>query len=239
MAPDSMSLLQGTLDVLILRSLAGEPKHGYAISRWVRDRTRGTLDIEDAPLYKTLRRLEHAGCVKGRRPPSPRPACSRWPRGIGATTAIFSLVYGVLVRPLPFFDPARLYAVYAANVGAGSLRTTVSAVDVDGWRAARRDIHELPACDAHRFAGGVERGHARLGGQSVPASPERPGRRRGGRRRGPRRRRRPTTATSTRATSPRSRPTRSTSSWGSTWCRRRWRSESGATPARRSRGSPA
>ena len=64
MAPESMSLLQGTLDVLILRSLAGEPKHGYAISRWVRDRTRGALDIEDAPLYKALRRLEHAGCVK-------------------------------------------------------------------------------------------------------------------------------------------------------------------------------
>jgi transcriptional regulator len=59
-----MGILQGTLDVLILRSLAGDPKHGYAISRWVRDRTRGTLDIEDAPLYKALRRLEHARCVK-------------------------------------------------------------------------------------------------------------------------------------------------------------------------------
>jgi PadR family transcriptional regulator PadR len=64
MAPDSMGLLQGTLDVLILRSLADAPMHGYAISRWVRDRTQGTLDIEDAPLYKALRRLEHARCVK-------------------------------------------------------------------------------------------------------------------------------------------------------------------------------
>jgi transcriptional regulator len=64
MAPESMGLLQGTLDVLILRSLAGDPKHGYAISRWVRDRTQGTLDIEDAPLYKALRRLEHAQCLK-------------------------------------------------------------------------------------------------------------------------------------------------------------------------------
>jgi transcriptional regulator len=63
MAPESMGLLQGTLDVLILRSLAGEPRHGYAISRWVRDRTAGTLDIEDAPLYKSLRRLEQADCV--------------------------------------------------------------------------------------------------------------------------------------------------------------------------------
>lgn len=64
MAPDSMGILQGTLDVLILRSLLDEPRHGYAISRWVRERTSGALDIEDAPLYKALRRLEHAGAVK-------------------------------------------------------------------------------------------------------------------------------------------------------------------------------
>jgi PadR family transcriptional regulator PadR len=63
MAPDSMGLMQGTLDVLILRSLADDARHGYAISRWVRDRTKGTLDIEDAPLYKALRRLEQAQCV--------------------------------------------------------------------------------------------------------------------------------------------------------------------------------
>ena len=58
-----MGLLQGTLDVLILRALADGPRHGYAVSRWVRERTDGTLRIEDAPLYKALRRLEHAACV--------------------------------------------------------------------------------------------------------------------------------------------------------------------------------
>lgn len=63
MADSPMELLQGTLDVLILRALADGPRHGYAVSRWVRDRTAGTLQIEDAPLYKALRRLEHAGCV--------------------------------------------------------------------------------------------------------------------------------------------------------------------------------
>ena len=67
MAQGSMELLQGTLDVLILRALAaapaGAPLHGYAVSRWIRERTSGTIDIQDAPLYKALHRLEHAGCV--------------------------------------------------------------------------------------------------------------------------------------------------------------------------------
>ena len=63
MDKDRMNLLQGTLDVLVLQSLAAGPLHGYAVSRFVRDRTRGTLLIEDAPLYKALHRLEHAGCV--------------------------------------------------------------------------------------------------------------------------------------------------------------------------------
>ncbi len=63
MARQPMDLLQGTLDVLILRTLTWGPMHGYAVTRWIRERTDGTLDIEDAPLYKALHRLEHAGAV--------------------------------------------------------------------------------------------------------------------------------------------------------------------------------
>jgi transcriptional regulator len=58
-----MDLLRGTLDVLILRTLAWGPMHGYAVSRWIRERTDGTLAIEDAPLYKALHRLEHDGAI--------------------------------------------------------------------------------------------------------------------------------------------------------------------------------
>jgi len=58
-----MDLLQGTLDVLVLRTLAWGPMHGYAVSRWIRQRTDGELEIEDAPLYKALHRLERSGCV--------------------------------------------------------------------------------------------------------------------------------------------------------------------------------
>ena len=57
---DVVELLQGTLDVLILRTLAWQPMHGYAVSRWIHERT---IEIEDAPLYKSLHRLEAAGCV--------------------------------------------------------------------------------------------------------------------------------------------------------------------------------
>jgi transcriptional regulator len=60
---DTVDLLQGTLDVLILRTLAWKPMHGYAVTRWIRERTEGTIQIEDAPLYKALHRLERAGCV--------------------------------------------------------------------------------------------------------------------------------------------------------------------------------
>ncbi len=63
MAAESLDLLQGTLDVLVLRTLAWEPMHGYAVSRWIRQRTEGTIEIEDAPLYKALHRLEQAGAV--------------------------------------------------------------------------------------------------------------------------------------------------------------------------------
>jgi transcriptional regulator len=58
-----LDLLQGTLDVLVLRALAWGPMHGYAVSRWIHDRTDGVLEIEDAPLYKSLHRLERAGFV--------------------------------------------------------------------------------------------------------------------------------------------------------------------------------
>jgi PadR family transcriptional regulator PadR len=63
---EPLDVLQGTLDVLVLRTLkvwGATPMHGYAISRWIRDRTKGVLEIEDAPLYKALHRLERDGCV--------------------------------------------------------------------------------------------------------------------------------------------------------------------------------
>jgi len=51
-------LLQGTLDVLILKALQSGPRHGYALSTWIRETTEGVLQIEDGALYTALHRME-------------------------------------------------------------------------------------------------------------------------------------------------------------------------------------
>jgi PadR family transcriptional regulator len=56
-------VLQGTLDVLVLKALALGPQHGYGICAWLRARTDGDLDVEDGALYQALHRLEHKGWI--------------------------------------------------------------------------------------------------------------------------------------------------------------------------------
>jgi transcriptional regulator len=64
MARAPLDLLQGTVDVLILRTLSWEPMHGYAISRWIRQRTEGVLAIDGAALYQALHRLERRKLIR-------------------------------------------------------------------------------------------------------------------------------------------------------------------------------
>lgn len=58
-----MDLIKGTLDMLILRTLAWAPMHGYGVTEWIRERTAGVLQVQDAALYQALRRLEQRGLV--------------------------------------------------------------------------------------------------------------------------------------------------------------------------------
>jgi transcriptional regulator len=51
-------LLHGTLETLILKTLVGGPRHGYAIARWLEDSTGEVLQIEDGSLYPALYRME-------------------------------------------------------------------------------------------------------------------------------------------------------------------------------------
>jgi PadR family transcriptional regulator, regulatory protein PadR len=58
MAGSTLQLLQGTLDVLVLKALIFGPQHGYAVARWIRDTTDGALEIEEGALYTALHRME-------------------------------------------------------------------------------------------------------------------------------------------------------------------------------------
>jgi transcriptional regulator len=56
-------MIQGTVDMLILHALLDGPTHGYAVTRWIRERTEGALALEDAALYQALHRLEARGWI--------------------------------------------------------------------------------------------------------------------------------------------------------------------------------
>jgi len=66
MAPDQsrLDLLQGTLDLLILRALRAEPMHGWAISERIQQISRDVLQVNQGSLYPALHRLEHRGWIK-------------------------------------------------------------------------------------------------------------------------------------------------------------------------------
>jgi PadR family transcriptional regulator len=58
-----LPLLQGSVDLLVLGALSSGAMHGYGVATLVRERSAGTLAIEDAALYQALHRLERKGLV--------------------------------------------------------------------------------------------------------------------------------------------------------------------------------
>ncbi|HEU4642373.1 MAG TPA: PadR family transcriptional regulator [Gemmatimonadaceae bacterium] len=62
--PADLDLLQGTLDLLILKTLAWGPMHGYAAARWIRDTSDDDLQIEEGALYTALHRMEQRGWLE-------------------------------------------------------------------------------------------------------------------------------------------------------------------------------
>jgi PadR family transcriptional regulator, regulatory protein PadR len=64
MARDELQLLQGTLDVLVLKTVSWGPRHGYEIARWIRDTTDAELQVEDRALYVALHRMEERGWLE-------------------------------------------------------------------------------------------------------------------------------------------------------------------------------
>jgi PadR family transcriptional regulator len=60
---ESTELLHGTLDALILKTLAWGPRHGYAIAQWIEKLSAEALRIEQGSLYPALYRLERKGWI--------------------------------------------------------------------------------------------------------------------------------------------------------------------------------
>lgn len=64
MTRNNPNLVRGSLDLLILKSLSWEPRHGYSISEWIERVTDGGLLMEEGTLYPALHRLRGRGLVE-------------------------------------------------------------------------------------------------------------------------------------------------------------------------------
>ena len=64
MARDDLELMQGTLDLLVLKALTWGPLHGYGVARWVGTTTRDDLRIDEGALYTALHRMEKRGWIE-------------------------------------------------------------------------------------------------------------------------------------------------------------------------------
>ena len=64
MTNTSPELLHGTLDTLVLKTVSGGRRHGYAIARAIEDATEGVVEIEEGSLYPALYRMEHKGWLE-------------------------------------------------------------------------------------------------------------------------------------------------------------------------------
>src|SRR6201996_5339729 len=66
MPPENLDLPQGTLDLLILRTLSLEPRHGWGISERIQQISNDVLCVQQGSLYPALHRLERRGWIKAR-----------------------------------------------------------------------------------------------------------------------------------------------------------------------------
>jgi PadR family transcriptional regulator, regulatory protein PadR len=57
-------MLQGTLDMLVLKALSRAPMHGYDVVRWIHETTEDELRVEEGSLYPALHRLERRGWIE-------------------------------------------------------------------------------------------------------------------------------------------------------------------------------
>lgn len=61
---ESLALVKGTLDILVLKALSWTPMHGFEITTWLEERSGGALEVNDSALYQALIRMEERGLVE-------------------------------------------------------------------------------------------------------------------------------------------------------------------------------
>src|SRR5688572_20589265 len=61
---EKLEFMRGTVDVLLLKALTWGPMHGYAITTFLRQQTKGALELEEGALYHALHRLDRRGLVR-------------------------------------------------------------------------------------------------------------------------------------------------------------------------------
>ena len=59
-----LDLMRGTLDVLVLKTLTGGPRHGYGVARWIKLASEDALLVEEGALYPALHRLERKAWIE-------------------------------------------------------------------------------------------------------------------------------------------------------------------------------
>ena len=60
---DTLPIVKGSLDILILKTLTWGPMHGFEITRWIEDRSGQLFAVDDSALYQSLHRMEERGWI--------------------------------------------------------------------------------------------------------------------------------------------------------------------------------
>jgi transcriptional regulator len=61
----TLPIVRGTLDLLVLKAIEAEPKHGFEVTSWIEDHSGGALGFDDSAVYQALYRLEKRGLLEG------------------------------------------------------------------------------------------------------------------------------------------------------------------------------
>ena len=106
----------------------------------------GTPSVE-----RFIKDIRYAGRTLTRSPGFTLAAILALALGIGANTAVFSVVNGILLRPLPYADPDRLVMVFDSFRQQGAARGSASMADFLDWKAKSRSFQALDAFEINRF----------------------------------------------------------------------------------------